>query len=98
MFNEAFAGALPLQGTDIAAKWDTLYYFLIGISVFFFVLVVGAMIYFIIKYRHQTGRKPEYITGSHLLEAIWVAVPTILLLIIFGWGWAVYVDMKTVPS
>jgi cytochrome c oxidase subunit 2 len=98
MFNEAFAGTLPIQGTDIAAKWDTLYYFLVGISVFFFVLVVGAMIYFLIKYRHQTGRKPEYITGSHLLEAIWVAVPTVLLLVIFGWGYVVYHDMKTVPS
>ena len=25
--------------------------------------------------------KAEYITGSHLLEAIWVAVPTVLLIV-----------------
>jgi cytochrome c oxidase subunit 2 len=98
MFNEAFAGTLPIQGTEIAAQWDTLYYFLVYLSIFFFVLVVGAMVYFAYKYRRQEGRKPEYLTGSHLLEAIWVAVPTILLLIIFGWGYAVYRDMKQVPS
>jgi cytochrome c oxidase subunit 2 len=98
MFNEAFAGTLPIQGTDIAAKWDLLYYFLVAISVVFFVFVVGAMIYFLVKYKKKEGRLPEYITGSHLLEAIWVAIPTILLLIIFAWGYDVYRDMKQAPS
>ena len=56
------------------------------------------MIYFAWKYRRQADTKTEYITGSHLLEAIWVAVPTILLMVIFGWGYSVYRDMKTAPS
>jgi cytochrome c oxidase subunit 2 len=98
MFNEAFAGTLPIQGTEVAARWDTLYYFLIWVSIFFFVLVVGAMIYFAWKYRRHAGHKTEYITGSHLLEAIWVGVPTVLLMVIFGWGYSVYHDMKTAPS
>jgi cytochrome c oxidase subunit 2 len=98
MFNEAFAGTLPIQGTEIAAKWDTLYYFLLWLSVFFFVFIVGAMIYFAWTNRRQDGVKPEYNTGSHLLEAIWVTIPTVLLLIIFGWGYSVYRDMKTAPS
>jgi cytochrome c oxidase subunit 2 len=98
MFNEAFASTLPIQGTDIAAKWDTLYYFLLGISIFFFIFICGAMVYFLIKYRKQEGRRPEYITGSHLLEAIWVAIPTVLLLVIFAWGYEVYHEMKQAPS
>ena len=36
MFNEAFAGTLPIQGTDVAARWDTLYYFLIVTECFLF--------------------------------------------------------------
>lgn len=89
---------IPLQGTDVAARWDHLYIFLILLSVFFFVLVVGAMILFAIKYKDKPGIKTQYITGSHVLEAIWIAVPTALLMVIFVWGYSVYRSMVTSPS
>lgn len=98
MLNLAFAGTVPLQGTDVAARWDNLYSFLVWLSVFFFILVVGAMLYFIKKYPHQPGRKTSYITGNHFLEGIWIAVPTLLLLMIFGWGYSVYQSMTQAPS
>ncbi len=98
MFSKIFSGTLPLQGTDVAAKWDSLYLFLVYMSAFFFVLVVGAMIYFAVQYKDKPGRKSKYITGSHLLEAIWVIVPTALLLAIFGWGYVVYNGMTKAPS
>ncbi len=97
-FTEAYAGTLPLAGSDIAARWDTLYLFLVWISVFFFVAVIGAMVYFVIKYSHRSGLKPKYITGNHLLEGVFVVVPTLLLLMIFGWGYSVYHQMTAAPS
>lgn len=97
MIQQAFAGSVPLQGTEVAARWDSLYSFLLGLSVFFFVLVVGAMFYFIVYYRHNPQKKTKYITGSHLLEAIWIGVPTLLLLIIFGWGYSIYHSMVQAP-
>jgi cytochrome c oxidase subunit II len=96
-FTKAHAATLPIQGTDIAASWDHLYDFLLWLSVFFFVLVVGAMIYFAVKYRHRPGFRPKYITGHHLLEAIWIFVPTVLLMVIFGWGYWVYHGMTQAP-
>jgi cytochrome c oxidase subunit 2 len=96
--NQAYAGTLPIQGTDVAVKWDMLYDFLVGLSVFFFVLIVGAMILFAIQYRTRPGIKTKYITDNHLIEGIWIVVPTILLLMIFGWGWVVYRDMTQVPA
>jgi cytochrome c oxidase subunit 2 len=98
MFNQAFAGTIPLQGSDVAARWDNLYGFLVWLSVFFFILIVGAMLYFIVKYRHRPGSKTKYITGNHALEAMWIAVPTLLLMVIFGWGYSVYHDMTQAPS
>jgi len=98
MFNQAFAGSVPLQGSEVAAQWDGLYSFLVWLSVFFFVLVVGAMIYFIITYRHDPQKRTKYITGSHWLEAIWIAVPTLLLMVIFCWGYFVYRNMVQAPS
>jgi cytochrome c oxidase subunit 2 len=97
-FNEAFAGSVPLPGTDVAAQWDSLYSFLVWLSVFFFILVVGAMLYFNIKYRYRPGMKTKYITGHHLLEAVWIAIPTLLLLVIFAWGYSVYHSMTEAPS
>lgn len=98
MFDRMFNGDLPLQGTDVAARWDSLYNFLVWLSVFFFILVVGGMIYFAFKYKSRPGIKPKYITGNHLLEAIWIAVPTVLLMVIFAWGYSVYHDMTQAPT
>ena len=98
MFSQAYAGMLPLQGTDLAAKWDDLYLFEIWLSIFFFILIVGGMIYFLYKYRDRPGAKARYITGNHLIEAIWTLIPLVLLLVIFGWGYYVYHGLIQAPS
>lgn len=97
-FNEAYAGTLPLAGTDIASRWDSLYIFLVWLSIFFFVLIIGAMLVFVVKYHHRRGLKPKYITGNHLLEGTFVVIPTLMLLVIFGWGYSVYHQMTAAPS
>jgi cytochrome c oxidase subunit II len=97
ILNDAFANTLPLQGSEIAIRWDSLYSFLLWLSVFFFVLVVGGMIYFMIAYRHRPGVKTKYITGNHTLEGVWIFVPTLLLMIIFAWGYSVYHQMTQTP-
>ncbi len=89
---------IPLQGSDVASRWDGLYNFLVWLSVFFFVLVIGAMVYFIVAYPYKKDRKTKYITGSHMLEAFWIGVPTLLLMIIFGWGYSIYRDMSQSPT
>ncbi len=91
-------GGVPIAATEVAAKWDSLYWFLIWLSVFFFILVVGGMIVFAIKYRTRPGIKTAYITDNHILETIWIAIPTVLLLAIFGWGFWVYKKMIHSPS
>lgn len=98
MFEKVFNGDLPYQATEAAARWDSLYNFLFWLSVFFFILVVGGMIVFAIRYKASSGAKPKYITGSHILEAIFITIPTVLLLVIFGWGYSVYRSMTQTPS
>lgn len=100
MLNQVYTkgASLPLQGSDVAVAWDGLYWFLYGISIFFFILVVGGMIYFAIVYRQREGRKAKYIVDNHLLEAVWTLIPTVMLLMIFAWGWSVYKKMTHAPS
>jgi cytochrome c oxidase subunit II len=97
-FKEALAYGLPKQGSDVAVAWDHLYIFLLWLSVFFFVIVVGGMIYLAVKYRKRDGVKPKYILDNHALELFWTIVPTILLMFIFVWGWDVYKSMVRAPS
>lgn len=89
---------LPIQGTDIAQSWDALYMFLVWLSAFFFVLVCGAMILFAVQYRRSAGQKTKYITHHFWLEVFWIAIPTVLLMVIFGWGYQVYHKMVNAPS
>jgi len=94
----AAGGMIPIQGTDVAVKWDALYNFLIVLSVFFFILVIGAMMYFVVKFRAKPGVKAKYITDHHLLEGVWTFIPFVLLMVIFVWGYVVYERMISAPS
>ncbi len=96
--SEASASTLPLQGSEVARSWDQLYIFLVALSVFFFILVVGGMLYFAVKYRKSVSKTTEYITDNHVIEAVWTVIPAILLMVIFGWGYSVYVKMTQAPS
>lgn len=97
--NEALADmGLPPQGTEYATRFDTLYDFLIWISVFFFLIVIIGMVVFAIKYRSRPGWKAKYIHGNTALEIFWTAVPTVLLLGIFAWGWSLYKEIRTFPT
>ncbi len=89
---------MPITASSVAARWDSLYEFLIWMSIVFFLIVVGGMFYFIFKYPRTKSQKPEYITHNNVLEAVYIAIPTVLLMGIFVWGYSVYRDMVNAPS
>jgi cytochrome c oxidase subunit 2 len=92
-------GTLPIQGTQHAQNWDNLYTFLFWVCVFFFLVVIVPMVIFAIRYRARPGHKPDQsITHNAVLEFIWTAVPTVVLLVIFAWGWIVYRDLYKIPD
>lgn len=89
----------PEQVSTFAGAVDFLFFFIFWISVFFFVLVVGMMTYFVLKYRRVEGQEPEH-SHSHNtpLEVTWSVVPGILVLIIFALGFVPYMDMRSPPA
>ncbi len=93
----AFAATVPVQGTDIAGAWDVLYWFLIYVSAFFVFGILAAMIYFAVRYRRQEGKRPKFIEGNTAVEIVWTVIPTILVMIMFVWGWVVYKKMIHAP-
>lgn len=90
----------PIQASAHAGAVDTLFNFIMYLCFFFFVLIVGAMVYFIVKYRRK-GNGPERtspIKGNHTLEIVWSVIPGILLVLIFAWGFKDWLAIAVVPA
>lgn len=91
-------GTLPIRGTEVAGHWDAFYTFLVVLSAVFFIGILIAMILFAVKYNRQRRQKAEYIESNHLLEILWTVIPTVLVMVIFVWGYVVYREMVQYPS
>ena len=89
---------LPEQASTLAPEIDWLFYFVYWTSVILFVGVVGAMLYFAYRYRRQRpGERPAPVKENKLLEISWIVVPTILVLVVFTWGFQSFIKIGTAP-
>jgi cytochrome c oxidase subunit 2 len=89
----------PDQASTVAGRVDALYYYLLGVSIFFSVLIFLLVFYFAVKYRR---RDPDYVPpaihGSTRLEVFWSVVPLALAMVMFGWGAKLYFEMQRPPA
>jgi cytochrome c oxidase subunit 2 len=89
----------PERASTIAGRVDALYFALLGISIFFSLLIAGLIVYFAIKYHR---RKPdaigEQIHGSMALEIAWTGIPFLITMVLFVWGASVYFAMARPPD
>ncbi|MBO6574926.1 MAG: cytochrome c oxidase subunit II [Rhodothermales bacterium] len=89
---------LPEAASTIAPEVDALFYFVLWTSVVMFIGVVVAMAYYGMKFRR---RDPSYVPPAHhesrLIETASIVIPTILVLIVFTWGFKVFIKMYAAP-
>lgn len=89
----------PEQASTFAWQVDYLYFYLIGISVFFTVGIVAAVFYFAIKYREtKKYATPNSIHGSIPLELFWSFIPFVISMTVFLGGAWVYWVQYNVPT
>lgn len=77
---------------------DSVFLLSIIISVFFLVLITTLMIYFVIKYNRKRNPKAVNVHSNTMLEVTWTIIPTILVLILFWYGWVGYKEMVDIPE
>jgi cytochrome c oxidase subunit 2 len=82
---------------NLASPADSVFYFILGISVTFLFLNTAVMIYFVIRYSRRRNPDPEDIKENLTLEILWTVIPTILVLLIFFVGWKGFQYMRSVP-
>lgn len=92
---------LPVPASTVAQDIDALWSFVFWISTFFFLLILGMMIVFAIRYRRRAGDVERLDKGpshNNPLEAAWIIIPTLIVLVIFVWGFRGYMKMTVVPA
>jgi len=89
----------PPEGSILAGDVDSLFYFIYYASAILFIIVMALTAYFVIKYRRKQTTGTTYGKDHNLpLEIVWTAIPTVLILIIFVWGFRTYIRMNVVPK
>ncbi len=61
---------------------DGLFYLLLGVALFFLILVHSLLITFVIRYRRARHARAHYVTGDRRWELVWLGVPAVILLVL----------------
>lgn len=75
----AFDWWLPPNASTYGPAVDQLFQIIMLVVVVMFFLTEGAMVIFLIRYRHNPARKSAYIHDHRTLETIWTIIPALVL-------------------
>ena len=92
-------GWLPHNISTYGADIDWLFSLIQWITGVIFLGVIGALLIFLVKYRHREGRRATYTHGSTVLEVLWTIVPAIILIVLFMLSQSIWWSIKgSVPD
>lgn len=90
---------LPPAKSTLAQNTDSLFWFVHLSGLALTIGLIGVIIYFVIKYRRKSDDEvTPLITHNNKLEVTWSVIPLIIVLIIFGWGYQVFMDQRVAPD
>jgi cytochrome c oxidase subunit 2 len=89
----------PAQASTFAADVDALYFFVIAVCAFFALVVAVSVVVLGVKYRRRhEGEVGARIEGNLALELLWSVIPTLIAMVMFGWGASVYYHLRREPA
>jgi cytochrome c oxidase subunit 2 len=90
---------MPPSASTLSDKVDALYFYLVGVTIFFTLLIWGVLSFFVIKYRRRNPYEiPRPVAGSIKLETMWSVIPLIIAMTMFGWGAQVFFQQWRPPA
>lgn len=90
---------MPKAVNSAADESDMMFYAVLALSTFFFLAILIAVVYLVIKYRHRPGHKAEPSAAHNdVLEITWTVIPTIICVFLFWYGWHSYIRVVTPPQ
>jgi len=90
---------LPPAKSTLAHQTDALFWFVHLSSLVLTVGLIAVIIYFVYKYRRKSEDEvTPLITHNNKLEVTWSVIPLVLVLIVFGWGYKIFMNQKVIPD
>jgi cytochrome c oxidase subunit 2 len=90
---------IPDQASTVSGKVDALYFYLVGVTIFFTLLITSVITFFVIRYRRRSQFEvPRPVAGSLKLETLWTVIPFIIAMSIFVWGANLYFIQYRAPK
>ncbi|MFP4059690.1 MAG: cytochrome c oxidase subunit II [Bacteroidales bacterium] len=86
------------EASNFVEGVDRAFVFILSVAIFFLVSITIAMVYFIIRYNKKKNPKATQIKGSVTLEVLWTAIPLVLVLLMFYYGWTGWRPMQKAPE
>ena len=89
----------PEQASTLAPEVDHLLYFLVAVTIFFTVLIFGAIFYLALRYRRRSNAEvPHTVHTGYTLEILWSVIPFGLTMVMFAWGASIFFTASRPPS
>jgi cytochrome c oxidase subunit 2 len=89
----------PEQASTMAARVDTLYFFLLAVSGFFGTLIAVLVVTFAVRFRRRSEKEiPPAIHGSVALELTWSLIPLGIVLVVFVWAADLFFALARPPA
>jgi len=84
--------------SNLAEGVDRTFVFIFIIAFIFIMGITVFMIYTVIKYSRKKKVKAKQFRGSIKLEILWTAIPLVLVILMFYYGWVGFAPMRQVPD
>jgi cytochrome c oxidase subunit 2 len=84
----------PARAAEEAVGVDNLFLFILGVDVFFGLLVAALVVWFAVRYRRRPGAEPPRVSQSPWwIEPAFMVLLGAICLVMFGWGARRYFDV-----
>ncbi len=89
---------VPVNVFDASAPIDTMFNFVLWLTIAVLIAVLVVQTIFMVRYRYQPGRRSIFIHGNNALESVWTLIPTIILAVIAVLSQDSWSKMKYIPE
>jgi cytochrome c oxidase subunit 2 len=83
--------------SSFADKVDAVFLYISALTIAVLVFITFLMVYFVVRYHRSKGGQAQDIHGHTVLEILWTAIPLVLFLTMFYYGWTNYRYLREVP-
>jgi len=89
---------MMLGPSNTAGRVDSAFVVIVAACVVLLAIVTVCMVVFLVRYNRKRHPHPEHVHENMLLEVVWTVVPTILVILMFYFGWVDFEFIRNPPK